>query len=811
MPTKQTSLKIKGMHCASCAANTEGALKNLPGVVKASVNLATEKATVEYEPGRLSEKSLAGAVEKAGFSVEFREVRLGLIGMHCASCVQTIEKALQSGDGVVTADVNLATETASVMYNPEITSVSALKKVVEKAGYQALVKEPEFLDREKQARARETRNLRLMLVISFVLSIPTFILSLKSPFGMEVTNWIMLGLATPVQFAVGAQFYVSAFKALRNKRANMDTLIALGTSAAYLYSLFAVAGVLMGATYFDSAALIISIILLGRWLEARAKSRTSESIKKLIGLQAKTAAVIIDGTETQVPIDEVEVDNIVVVRPGEKVPVDGVLIEGASAVDESMLTGESMPVEKIAGDRLIGATLNKNGYFKFRATRVGRDTALAQIIHLVEAAQGSKAPIQRLADSVAGVFVPVVIGIAVLAFLIWFFVAGQPFVFALTAFIAVLVIACPCALGLATPTAIMVGTGKGAQNGILIKSAEALERAYKVQTVVFDKTGTLTRGKPLVTEIISLTGLDNGEVLRISASVEKGSEHVLGAAIVEAGEEAGVLMSPLQSFEALNGRGIKASLEDKIVFLGNRLLMQENNIDAAFVEADLNELEEAGKTVMLLAIDGKLSALIAVADTLKDNAVEAVSQLQAMGIQTVMITGDNARTARAIALKAGIGQVLAQVLPEEKADRVKKLQASGRVTAMVGDGINDAPALAQADIGIALGSGTDVALETGDIVLVKDDLRDVVEAITLSRYTIRKIRQNLFWAFIYNSIGIPIAAGILYPLNGLLLNPVIAAAAMGFSSVSVVSNSLLMNRYKIKGFRSGGKPGNKQG
>jgi P-type Cu+ transporter len=795
---KQTTLGITGMHCASCALSVEKALQELEGVKKANVNIATEKATIEYDPAVIGESVLKQTIEKAGFGVELRSTSLGLIGMHCATCAMTIEKALQDTEGVVSANVNLAAETASISYNPEVVTIPILKKAVEKAGFQVVSRDLGTLDTEKAAREKESRKLKFMVILSFALAIPTFILSMVSPFDMTVTSWIMLALATPVQFFVGYQFYVGAFKALRNGRANMDTLIALGTSAAYIYSVLVILGVFMGAVYFDSAALIISIILLGRWFEARVKGRTSAAIKKLIGLQPKNANVILNGQETQILIDEVEVGNLVVVRPGDKIPVDGVIIEGASTVDESMLTGESIPVEKIKGDRVIGATLNKNGYFKFQAAKVGKDTTLARIIQLVEQAQGSKAPIQRLADSVAAIFVPVVMSIALLTFIIWYFVAGQTFVFALTSFIAVLVIACPCALGLATPTAIMVGTGKGAQNGILIKSAGALERAYRVKTIVFDKTGTLTRGKPVVTDMVSTGTLNEIEMLRLAASVEQGSEHPLAAAILEAASKyPGNLSSP-ETFEAVSGKGIIATVEAKEILLGNRSLLQDKAVSLQSFEDAISKLESDGKTVMLMAVEKQLTGIIAVADTLKDQAARTVARLQKMGVKTVMITGDNERTARAIAAKAGISEVLAGVLPEDKAKEVKKLQENGQITAMVGDGINDAPALARADIGIALGSGTDVAVETGDIVLVKDDLGDVVEAINLSRYTIRKIKQNLFWAFIYNSIGIPIAAGVLYPFTGLQLNPIIAAAAMGFSSISVVSNSLLMNRYKSK-------------
>jgi Cu+-exporting ATPase len=653
-------------------------------------------------------------------------------------------------------------------------------------------------DQEGEARQRESSKLKFLVLFSFAFAIPTFILSFITPFEASLNNLVLLALATPVQFFVGWQFYAGTYKALRNKRANMDTLIALGTSAAYVYSSLVVIlpGTFTGDVYFDTAALIISIILLGRYLEARAKGRTSEAIKKLIGLQPKTASIILDGREVEVPVEEVEISNIVAVRPGEKIPVDGVVIEGDSAVDESMLTGESMPVEKKKGDEVVGATINKNGFLKLRATKVGKDTALAQIIRLVEQAQGSKAPIQRLADSVSGVFVPVVIAIAVFTFLAWYLPGGEPFVFALTAFVAVLVIACPCALGLATPTAIMVGTGKGAQNGILIKSAEALERAHRIRTIVFDKTGTLTWGKPAVTDVIPLDGFSRDEILRLAAIAEKGSEHSLGEAIVEAGKDGLQELPDPQVFEALSGRGVLANVEGSEVLLGNRALMDDNVVEIRPFEDRIEQLERQGKTVVLMAVGRKPVGLIAVADTLKGNASEAIGQLHQMGIETVMITGDNRRTAEAVARNVGIKRVLAEVLPEDKAREVHELQANGQVVAMVGDGINDAPALAQADIGIALGSGTDVAMESGDIVLVKDDLRDAVKAIRLSRYTMRKIKQNLFWAFFYNTSGIPIAAGALYPIIGLLLNPIIAAAAMGFSSVSVVTNSLLMNRYR---------------
>lgn len=797
---KQTSLQIKGMTCTTCAGTVEEALSKRPGVSRAVVNFAAEKATVEYDPSVITENDLILAVEDAGYGVVTSEVIFEITGMTCITCSHTIEEALNKLDGVISATVNFASEKAIVRYNPEVITVAGVKKAISDSGYQAVIADEPTNDHEGGARERQSHRLRLLLIFSFLLAIPTFILSLAMPFAASTNNWILLALATPVQFIVGWQFYVGAYKALLNRRANMDTLIAIGTSSAYIYSLLATVlpGVFGSDTYFDTAALIISIILLGRYFESRAKGRTSEAIKRLMGLRPKTAHIVLDGKEVETPIEEVEVGHILAVRPGEKIPVDGIVIEGASAVDESMLTGESMPVDKKEGDQVTGATINKNGFLKFRATKVGKDTVLAQIVKLVEQAQGSKAPIQRLADSVAAVFVPVVISIAVLAFLAWYFIGDKSFVSALTAFISVLVIACPCALGLATPTAIMVGTGKGAQNGILIKSAEALERAYRVKTVVFDKTGTVTKGKPAVTDIIAVNGFSRNEVLRLAALAEKGSEHPVGEAIVDTARKDNLELADPESFEAFGGRGILARVSGTEVLLGNRTLMSENGVENDSLEEKTRELENEGKTVMFMSVNRELAGLIAVSDTPRENATEAINQLHQMGIETVMITGDNRRTAEAIARRVGIRKVMAEVLPEDKAREIRQLQENGSTVAMVGDGINDAPALAQADIGIALGSGTDVAMESGDIVLVRDDLRDVVEAIKLSRYTIRKVKQNLFWAFFYNCIGIPIAAGVLYPPFELQLNPIIAAAAMGFSSVSVVTNSLLMNRYRMQ-------------
>jgi len=797
-PKKQTQLRIAGMTCATCAGTLERALSATHGVSKATVNLAAEKASVEYDPAVVGEKDLVKAVEEAGYGVALSEAVFDIAGMTCATCARTVEEVLDSLDGVASASVNLATERATVRYNPETVATARLKKAITDAGYRAMTADDSSRDTEKETRERQNRRLRILLVFSFLLAIPTFILSFVVLFSMSTNNWILLAMATPVQVVAGWQFYVGAYRAIRNRRANMDVLIALGTSAAYLYSLLVTVapGVFDGEVYFDTAALIMSIVLLGRYFEARAKGRTSEAIKKLMGLRPRTATVIVDGQEVELPIEDVEVGQTVAVRPGEKIPVDGMVIDGASAVDESMLTGESMPVDKKAGDQVSGATMNKDGYLRFRATKVGKDTVLSQIITLVEQAQGSKAPIQRLADSVAAVFVPAVMGIAILAFIGWYFIGEESFIFALTAFISVLVIACPCAVGLATPTAIMVGTGKGAQSGILIKSAEALEKACRVKTMVFDKTGTLTRGKPEVTDVVPLNGSSREEVLGLAAVAEKGSEHPVGQAIVSAAVRAGVEMTDPQSFQALGGRGILARVNGREVLLGNRTLMNENAVEDSSHEGKIQELEAIGKTVMIMSVDRRVAGLIAVADTPREDASEAINQLHGMGIETVMLTGDNRRTAEAIARQVGLAKVVAEVLPEGKVKAILEMQQDGRLVAMVGDGINDAPALAQADVGLALGSGTDIAMESGDIVLVRDDLRDVVAAVKLSRYTIGKVKQNLFWAFFYNSIGIPIAAGILYPFFEFLLNPIIAAAAMGFSSVSVVANSLLMNRYR---------------
>jgi len=646
----------------------------------------------------------------------------------------------------------------------------------------------------------ELRNLKILVALSMVLAVPTLIFTYFPILPYLPNNvWLFL-LATPVQFVAGWRYYRGTWNAIQNRNANMDTLISVGTSAAWVYSTIVTFTPSLfpgGDVYFDTAAVIIALILLGRLFEDLAKGKASEAIRKLMGLQPRVARVVRDDTEVEVPVEQVKVGDTVVVRPGERIPVDGEVVEGYSSVDEKMITGESIPAEKQVGDQVIGATINKSGLLKFKATKVGADTMLSQIIKLVEEAQVARAPIQRLADLVASYFVPAVIVIASVSFIIWNLL-GQGFTFALGVFIAVLIIACPCALGIATPTAIMVGTGKGAENGILIKGGEYLEKAHKLDTIVFDKTGTLTKGEPSVTDAVAFAPYDEDQVLEFAASAESGSEHPLGEAIVRAARERGLNVPSLESFEALPGRGVAATCSGKKVLLGNRRLMSENAISIIQAENNIRELENEGKTVMLTAIDGKLAGLIGVADTIKENSKAAVRQLRNMGLEVIMLTGDNERTAKAIAKQVGIDRVMAEVLPADKAEAIKKLQSEGKVVGMVGDGINDAPALAQSDIGIAIGSGTDVALETGGIVLIRDDLRDVVASIQLSKQTVGKIKQNLFWAFFYNVAFIPVAAGLLYPTFGILLNPMFAAAAMAFSSVTVVTNSLLLRRFTPK-------------
>lgn len=730
-------------------------------------------------------------VTNTGYTASMDRVRLDIEGMTCSACAARVEKALKKVEGIGEVNVNIATNKATIEYLSSETNIKEMQLAVENAGYKAKKEQKVDVDKQKEAREKEIKNLKTLFIISTILSLPLLSAMFVDMAGMDTilsNGWFQFILATPVQFIVGWRFYKGAYHSLKGGGANMDVLVAMGTSAAYFYSIYMLL-VGMNHFYFESSAVIITLIILGKLMEAIAKGKTSEAMKKLMGLQAKTAKVIRNGEEKDIPVEEVEVGETIIVRPGEKIPVDGEIIEGKSTVDESMLTGESIPVEKVIGEEVIGSTINKHGTFKFKATKVGKDTALSQIIKLVEEAQGSKAPVQRLADKVSGIFVPIVVVIAILTFIIWYVVSGEinP---AMVASVSVLVIACPCALGLATPTAIMVGTGKGAENGILIKGGEHLERAQKTDTIIFDKTGTITKGKPEVTDILTYD-LDEKEVLRISASAEKSSEHPLAEAIVNDANSKEILLSDVSDFEAIPGHGIYSTLDKKEIYLGNRRLMDRENIDISKASSEIERLENEGKTAMILAIDKELKGIIAVADTIKESSKKAIEELKNMHIEVYMITGDNQRTANAIAKQVGIENVIAEVLPEDKAANVEKIQSQNKKVAMVGDGINDAPALAQADIGFAIGTGTDVAIEAADITLMRGDLMEIVTAIRLSKKTMKTIKQNLFWAFAYNTAGIPIAA-----LG--LLNPMIAGGAMAFSSVSVLTNSLRLKKFNVK-------------
>lgn len=790
MANKKVAIDVVGMTCAACSARVEKAIKKMEGVVDSSVNLLAQKATIEYDEDKVNIDSLVKTIEKTGYEVPVEKTTLLVEGMTCAACSARVEKVLNRLDGVIKANVNLSTNKAIVEHPSGAIEEETLVKAVEKAGYKAEVEKEVDRDREKELREKEIKSLKRSFIISAILSLPLFSAMFFHMAGKEniLTNgYFQLILATPVQFIIGYRFYKGAFNSLRGGGANMDVLVSMGTSAAYFYSLYnLVKGI--NEYYFEASAVIITLILLGKTFEAVAKGKTSEAIKKLMGLQPKTARVIKDGVEMDIPIEEVNIGDIIVVRPGERIPVDGIIVEGHSSIDESMITGESIPVDKREGDKVIGATINKFGSFKFEARKIGKDTVLAQIIKLVEDAQGSKAPVQRLADKISGIFVPVVVLIAIVTFIGFYLVKGD-FTTGLINAVAVLVIACPCALGLATPTAIMVGTGKGAEKGILIKSGEHLERTHNMEAIVLDKTGTITKGEPEVTDIITLDSMEEDQLLRIAATVEKVSEHPLGQAIVRKGEERLLMITEPDTFMAIPGKGLKASLEGKEIYIGNRKLMQEANIQIAEIEEDLSRLEEEGKTAMMVGIDGKISGIIAVADSIKDNSKEAIEELKNMGLDVYMLTGDNERTAKAIAKSVGIENVLADVLPENKAQVVEEIKAQGKYVGMVGDGINDAPALATADVGFAIGTGTDVAMEAADITLMRGDLMGIVTAIRLSHRTMKTIKQNLFWAFFYNSIGIPFAA-----LG--FLNPMIAGAAMAFSSVSVVTNSLRLRNFK---------------
>jgi len=826
MPVAKTSrvqsinLPVKGMSCASCASRIEKKVGELEGVQKASVNFGAEVAVVDFDAEKTSPADVSRTIEKLGFQVPRSQKVFRVAGITCASCVSRVEAKLSGLDGVATARVNLATEKAVIEYLPAVTGLENFQSALEDIGYQLNPDEEDDSksEDEEQRHDRELRLLKIKFITSAVLG-AVIMLS-----GMQVTLpvlpnagspffhfWLFV-LATPVQFWAGGQFYRGAWTGLKHGYADMNTLIAVGTSSAYFFSAFATffpsSLKFLGQeaiVYYDTSAMIIALVLLGRWLEARAKSRASSAIKKLMGLQPKTARILRNGEEVEISISQVVPGDTVIVRSGEKIPVDGDILEGTAVVDESMITGESVPVEKNSGANVFGASINKTGYFKLRATHLGKDSVLSAIIKLVEEAQGSKAPVQRLADQVAGIFVPVVIAIALLAFFIWWgwgssmvALPTAPFIFALMIFISVLIIACPCALGLATPTAIMVGTGKGAEMGILIKGGETLEQAQKLDTVIFDKTGTLTWGKPEVTDVFVETQMDVSpeRLLVLSASLEKGSEHPLAQAIIEEARRLSLKLIPVADFKTRPGFGVQGEVDGLEISLGNLKMMEEDGVDIAPLSDRIEEVARQGKTPMILAIGKKSAGLIASADTVKPQARQIVGKLQNMGLDVVMITGDHEQTAQAIARELNIDRVLAQVLPAGKADEVKKLQQEGRFVAMVGDGINDAPALAEANIGIAIGSGTDIAMEASDITLMTEDLNAVADAILLSKKTMSKIRQNLFWAFFYNILGIPLAAGVFFPIYGILLEPIYAALAMSLSSVSVVSNALLLKRFK---------------
>lgn len=809
--------KIEGMTCAACAKAVERVSKKIDGVSEATVNYTTEKLTIDYDDTKVTFEDLEKAVDKAGYKIINKDIKnksFKIEGMTCAACAKAVERSVKKLKGTKEASVNYASEKLNIEFDDSLTNEGEIVNAIVKAGYKvAKDKEVKVQDTDKDSKEKERKALWNRFIFSAIFAVPLLIIAMGPMVGLKLPSFInpdvnpfnfalvQVALVVPV-LVIGYKFFLVGFKTLAKGNPNMDSLIAIGTSAAFLYGIFAVYQIAMDnhhyvhQLYFESAAVILTLITLGKYLESVTKGKTSEAIKKLMGLKPKNATVIRDGKEVIIPIEEVIVGDVVLAKPGEKLAVDGVVVEGSTSIDESMLTGESLPVEKNVGSNVVGASINKNGFIKYKATKVGKDTALSQIIKLVEDAQGSKAPIAKMADIISGYFVPVVISLALLSGLGWYFLGGKSVMFSLTIFISVLVIACPCALGLATPTAIMVGTGKGAENGVLIKSGEALETAYKIKTIVFDKTGTITEGKPKLTDIIIQGEFTEEYILAISASAEKASEHPLGEAIVQEATNRKLSLYDISNFRAISGHGIEADIDNKNVSLGNKKLMKEKDLNLGDLEEKAKILAEEGKTPMYIAIDNQVVAVIAVADTVKSSSKEAIEKLHNMGIQVAMITGDNKRTAEAIAKQVGIDIVLAEVLPEDKAKEVSKLQKDGIKVAMVGDGINDAPALAQADIGIAIGSGTDVAIESADIVLMRSDLVDVATAIKLSKKTIQNIKENLLWAFGYNTLGIPVAMGVLYIFGGPLLNPMIAALAMSFSSVSVLGNALRLKRFK---------------
>ncbi len=807
-------LPIGGMTCPHCPPSVEKALKAVPGVEKSHVNLASALASIDYDPTRAKASDLLQAIRSVGYTAGTAKMRIPIKSMHCATCVTRIELALQMTPGIIKARASLGTNAVDVEYQPEKTSFAAIRKAIESAGHRVAEPKPakmpdgKELSPEEATQREEYQALMRKFWLALVIAIPVMGLSYPDlvpglrdwmPAGSETRRivWALLGvLSLPVLLWSGSQFFSGMWDALKHRSANMHTLIAIGISAAFLYSVVAVAwpglfpSISLAEVFWDVTDVVVALVTLGLALELKAKGRTSEAIKKLIGLQAKTARVLRDGKEIDLPVEEVVVGDTVIVRPGDKVPVDGDVIEGASAVDESMITGESMPIEKQVGDEVIGGTLNKTGSFKFKATKVGKDTALANIIRMVKDAQGSKAPIQRVVDAVSGYFVPTVMILAVLSFMVWYLLGPEPrLIYATVVFVTTLIIACPCALGLATPTSLTVGIGKGAENGILIRSGDALQTSQKIDAIILDKTGTITRGEPALTDVVVAGGHQEDDVLRLAASLERGSEHPLGEAIVKGADARGLKLANAERFAAIPGLGVSGRIDGREVLLGNAKLMRDRGISVDALDADSQRLAGEGKTPMYVAIDGNPGGLIAVADTVKPDSKAAIEALKRLGIEVVMLTGDNERTAKAIARQVGIERVLAEILPDGKAHEVQKLQLEGKTVAMVGDGVNDAPALAQADVGFAIGTGTDVAIEASDVTLIKGSLQGVATAIEISRATMRNVRQNLIGAFGYNALGIPVAMGVLYPFVGLLLSPIIAAAAMAFSSVTVVTNA----------------------
>ncbi len=797
-PKKNVNIKISGMSCASCALNVEKSLETLEGVEKAQVNLGTEEANVEYDPGKLKLSELEIAVEDAGYGVINDRVIIKVGGMTCAMCVKAIEDVLSKLEGVSHVTVNLASEKAYVTYNPKITSIIDMKNAINDLGYQYLgVEGEETSDLEEELREKDLNGKRNRIIVGFGVAIPLMIIMLgniETPIPMPL---FMLIVSIIPFIYVSYPIFTAAYRSLKNRNLDMDVMYSMGIGVAFVSSILGTFNIILTPEFmfYETALMLAAFLMLGRYLETRAKGRTSTAIKKLIGMQPKTATIIQNSNEVQIPIEDVKINDTVIVKPGEKIPADGEVVSGKSYVDESAITGEPIPVLKDAGKNVVGGTINKNGALKFKAVRIGKDTVLAQIINLVEAAQGSKPPVQRIADKAVAYFIPTVLTIAIVSFILWYLVFESTLLFGLTVLISILVVACPCALGLASPTAVTVGIGRGAELGILVKNGEALEVSEKLTTILFDKTGTLTKGKPEVTDIIGLEVLEK-DILRLAASVEASSEHPLADAIVRKARVEGLDLLEIQEFNSFVGKGVKAVVEDREIIIGNRSLLKDNNIQITNqVESDILQLEIEGKTVVIMGMNGSLFSIIAVADTLKESTADAIDELKKMGLKVVMITGDNARTASAIGLQVGIKRVISEVLPQDKSAEVKRLQDEGEVVAFVGDGINDAPALAQADVGVAIGSGTDIAIESGDIVLIKDDLMDAVAGVQISKKVMSRIKQNLFWAFAYNVVLIPIAAGILYPSFGIMFRPEYAGLAMALSSVTVVSLSLMLKGY----------------